>query len=105
MLYKQKANPKNNDGQNQYNIDHCDWVTRYHDYCNLSDKISIVSLIEYQRHTKLRSTDHSSAKTDCYLKLIRIVTTLEKKEVCRTPEKGSVDFQKHPNVSKVPKKG
>jgi hypothetical protein len=31
--------------------------------------------------------------------------TLKKKEVCRTPRKGSVDLQKHPNVSKVSKKG
>jgi len=28
----------------------------------------------------------------------------EKKKVCRTPQKGSVDLQKHPNVSKVSKK-
>jgi hypothetical protein len=33
-------------------------------------------------------------------------TTLKKKkEVCRTSGKGSVDFQKLPNVPKVPKKG
>jgi hypothetical protein len=31
--------------------------------------------------------------------------TLKKKEVCRTPGKGSLDFQKLPNVLKVPKKG
>jgi hypothetical protein len=29
----------------------------------------------------------------------------KKKEVCRTPGKGSVNFQKLPNVPKVPKKG
>jgi len=28
----------------------------------------------------------------------------EKKELCRTPRKGSANFQKHPNESKVPKK-
>jgi hypothetical protein len=28
----------------------------------------------------------------------------KKKELCRTLEKGSVDFQKLPNESKVPKK-
>jgi hypothetical protein len=37
--------------------------------------------------------------------LTQYVTTLKKKEVCRTPGKGSVDFQKLPNVPKVPKKG
>jgi hypothetical protein len=30
--------------------------------------------------------------------------TLKKKEVCRTPGNGSVDFQRLPNVPKVPKK-
>jgi hypothetical protein len=34
----------------------------------------------------------------------QIVSTLKKKELCRTLEKGSVDFQKLPNESKVPKK-
>ena len=33
-----------------------------------------------------------------------IICTLKKKELCRTLEKGSVDFQKLPNESKVPKK-
>jgi hypothetical protein len=37
--------------------------------------------------------------------LTQYVTTLKKKEICRTPGKGSVDFQKLPNVPKVPKKG
>jgi len=31
--------------------------------------------------------------------------TLKKKEVRRTPQKGSVDLKKHLNVSKVSKKG
>jgi hypothetical protein len=35
----------------------------------------------------------------------RMATLKKKKEVCRTPGKGSVNFQKLPNVPKVPKKG
>jgi hypothetical protein len=30
--------------------------------------------------------------------------TLKKKEACRTPRKGSVDFQKHPKFQKKDKK-